>query len=37
MSDGDPPVFLFDGDDPEMLRATERARGSFRYFWREIA
>ncbi len=32
-----PPVFLSDGDDPEMQRAHERARASFRYFWREVA
>lgn len=31
------PVFLYDGDDPEMQRAHEDARASFRYFWRELA
>jgi uncharacterized protein len=31
------PVFGFDNTDPEMQRAYERARGTFRYFWREIA
>jgi uncharacterized protein YegJ (DUF2314 family) len=30
-------VFLFDGSDPEMKRAYERARATFRYFWREVA
>jgi uncharacterized protein YegJ (DUF2314 family) len=30
-------VFLFDNSDPEMQRAYENARASFRYFWREIA
>lgn len=30
-------VRLADGDDPEMQRAYEQARESFRYFWREIA
>jgi uncharacterized protein len=29
-------VFYFDGDDPEMLEAYEKARGTFRYFWREL-
>jgi uncharacterized protein YegJ (DUF2314 family) len=31
------PVIMADDDDPEMQRAYEQARGSFRYFWREIA
>jgi len=31
------PVFLFDNSDPEMQRAYETARGTFRYFWREVA
>lgn len=31
------PVFMFDNSDPEMQRAYEAARGTFRYFWREIA
>lgn len=26
-----------DGDDPEMAQASEEARASFRYFWRELA
>ena len=30
-------VFLFEGDDPEMQRAYEQARATFRYFWREVA
>src|SRR3954463_6492511 len=30
-------VFLFDNSDPEMQRAYERARATFRYFWREVA
>jgi len=38
MSDSQPSrVFNFEGDDPEMLRAYENARQTFRYFWREIA
>ncbi len=31
------PIFLADGDDPEMNRAFERARSTFRYFWRELS
>ena len=31
------PVFLFDNSDPEMQAAYERARATFRYFWREMA
>jgi uncharacterized protein YegJ (DUF2314 family) len=30
-------VFLFDNSDPEMQRAYEKARATFRYFWREAA
>lgn len=30
-------VFLFDNSDPEMQKAYENARASFRYFWRECA
>ncbi len=30
-------VFMFDNDDPEMQRAYQNARASFRYFWREVA
>ena len=36
MSDSQSKVFLFDGSDPEMLRAHENARANFRYFWREL-
>jgi uncharacterized protein YegJ (DUF2314 family) len=28
---------LYEGDDPDMQRAYEQARASFRYFWREVA
>jgi uncharacterized protein YegJ (DUF2314 family) len=31
------PVFMFDNSDPEMQRAYEQARGTFRFFWREMA
>lgn len=31
------PVFYFDGADPEMRTANERALATFRYFWREVA
>jgi uncharacterized protein YegJ (DUF2314 family) len=38
MSESQPSkVFLFDDSDPEMQRAYENARATFRYFWREIA
>lgn len=30
-------VFLFDNSDPEMQRAYQNARATFRYFWREVA
>lgn len=30
-------VLMFDNNDPEMQRAYEQARATFRYFWREIA
>jgi uncharacterized protein YegJ (DUF2314 family) len=30
-------VFQFEGGDPDMLRAYEAARATFRYFWREVA
>jgi uncharacterized protein YegJ (DUF2314 family) len=33
----DSPVFMFSDSDPEMQRAYEQARASFRYFWRELA
>ena len=29
-------VFMFDGEDPDMLEAYQRARSHFRFFWREI-
>jgi uncharacterized protein len=32
-----PPVFFFDNRDPEMQRAYENARATFRYFWRELS
>lgn len=31
------PVFLFQGRDPEMLRAHQWARATFGFFWRELA
>jgi uncharacterized protein YegJ (DUF2314 family) len=31
------PAFLADNSDPEMQRAYEQARCTFRYFWREVA
>jgi uncharacterized protein YegJ (DUF2314 family) len=31
------PVFIFDNGDPEVQRAYQDARASFRYFWREVA
>ena len=31
------PVFMFDNSDPEMQQAYEKARATFRYFWREVA
>jgi uncharacterized protein YegJ (DUF2314 family) len=38
MSDSEPSrVFLFDGEDPEMHKAHEQARATFRYLWREIS
>ena len=38
MSDSQPSkVFMFDNSDPEMQEAYERARATFRYFWREVA
>lgn len=30
-------VFIHDGEDPAMRRASEKARETFRYFWRENA
>jgi uncharacterized protein YegJ (DUF2314 family) len=38
MSESQPSrVFLSDNSDPEMQRAFENARATFRFFWREIA
>jgi uncharacterized protein YegJ (DUF2314 family) len=38
MSESQPSrVFMFDNSDPEMQRAYENARASFRYFWREVS
>jgi uncharacterized protein len=38
MSDSQPSkVYMFDVNDPEMQKAYEDARATFRYFWREIA
>src|ERR1700736_4581867 len=38
MSESQPSrVFMFDNSDPEMERAYENARATFRYFWREVA
>jgi uncharacterized protein len=31
------PVFMSEDSDPDMQRAYEEARATFRYFWREIA
>jgi uncharacterized protein YegJ (DUF2314 family) len=31
------PVFMFEGDDPEMAHARQEARATFAYFWRELA
>jgi uncharacterized protein len=30
-------VFMFDNDDPAMQAVYEKARATFRYFWREVA
>jgi uncharacterized protein YegJ (DUF2314 family) len=38
MSESQPSkVFMFDNSDPEMQAAYEKARATFRYFWREVA
>jgi uncharacterized protein YegJ (DUF2314 family) len=38
MSESQPSrVFLADNSDPEMQRAYESARATFRFFWREVA
>jgi len=31
------PIFMFDAQDPQMQAASESARGSFRFFWRELS
>lgn len=30
-------IFMFTGNDPQMARAYEQARATFRYFWRELS
>src|SRR5688500_15826867 len=37
MSESQSPVFMFDGSDPQMQQAYERARSTFKYFWREMS
>jgi uncharacterized protein YegJ (DUF2314 family) len=37
MSEAQSKVFMFDNSDPQMQRAYEKARATFRYFWREVA
>jgi uncharacterized protein YegJ (DUF2314 family) len=38
MSESQPSrVFMFDGDDPDMIHARQEARATFGYFWRELA
>lgn len=38
MSESQPSkVFMFDDRDPDMHRAYQNARATFRYFWREVA
>ncbi|MFO0826178.1 MAG: DUF2314 domain-containing protein [Gemmataceae bacterium] len=36
MSESQSQVFLFNNSDPAMQTANEKARESFRYFWREV-
>ena len=36
MSEPSSPVYFADAADPEMNAAMERARASFKYFWREL-
>ncbi len=36
MSDED-HIVMYKGDDPEMVAVSEKARKSFRYFWREMS
>ena len=33
----EPEMLLFDNSDPLMQLSYQKARGTFRYFWREIA
>lgn len=37
MTEATNPIYSVDGEDPEMQAAAERARETFRYFWREVA
>ncbi|MCD0463698.1 DUF2314 domain-containing protein [Roseiconus lacunae] len=37
MSASESPVFTSPSDDPEMEKAAQKARHSFRFFWREMA
>jgi uncharacterized protein YegJ (DUF2314 family) len=37
MSESQSKVYFAEGEDPEMMRAYENARATFRYFWREVA
>ncbi len=38
MNDWQPSnIIMFDNSDPEIRRAYENARATFRYFWREVA
>lgn len=31
------PIFFFDSSQPEMVQANERARETFKFFWRELS
>ncbi|MGB7323902.1 MAG: DUF2314 domain-containing protein, partial [Rubripirellula sp.] len=37
MSDQESPVFMQSNEDPAMQQAYQRARKTFRYFWRELS
>ena len=37
MSDSESSVFLFEGDEPAIVRAAVRAQETFRFFWRECS
>ena len=37
MTDSDPPISLSPSEDAEMAQAVEKARQTFRFFWREMA